>query len=949
HTNEVQTVTYHFKALIRDDRSGNNFGYCDTGGDTSITVSVNPTPRLEVFIADTIVCDSSTVSIDVTDLLGDVEGEKVYQLTTSFTGTVEGVRATGEYEAGTDFSDFLVNHTSEVQVVTYHFKAMIRDDRTGNNFGYCDQGGDTTIYVYVNPTPLISVTLEETVYCDLSEIVFEIEDLNGAVIGDKIYTLTTTYQTGMVAGVPADGDYDRVDLVHDLQNLTNEVQVIHYNFKARIRDYRGPGSGYCSEGGEFNFTIYLNPTPIVTSSLLNDRDTICTGSFADFFLTSPTTVTDGVITFNYVTTATGDPGDVTGFTPSGNNLAQGANILQNLENHTKRTQYVTYTVTPVALSTGCAPGIPTDVVIRVNPIPIDTLFISQDVECFGSFTGELTVVPATGSGPFEIRWTGPDGFTSDQEVIGHIAFGRYDVTVTDANNCVAEGSLRLSNPDPIAVNFARDNVSCYGGSDGRLRITTVREGGGPPYSFEWVGPEGFVFEDNTTQNQSNLIAGQYSVTITDGKGCEYNSLDGYDPLNTLLVGEPDPISIEVDVTDATCDINDDGSAITTVTGGTAPYTYYWEAPEGYELPDNTAADISHMRGGTYTLWVTDAKDCVESITIEVGALPPFEVTAFVRTNYHGYGVSCYGSSDATVELEIIGEYPPFNFQWSNGSTEQNLVDVPAGEYYVHVLDDVGCPSEATVVVTEPEEIVLSAYVDDVSCYGFSDGLISLDVRGGTGELYFNWEDGQASPVATGLPAGSHFLRITDVNNCILDTTIRVYQPERLITDPEVNLPFCDEIEDGSIELNVSGGTFPYIYSWSSGHTTENIYNIGEGVYYVTIEDFNNCILLDTILVDVAHELCIRIPNAFTPNDDGFNDYWVIGSTVAGRLGELYPNAVVEVYNRMGELVYRSRVGYPDPWDGTSNNGQILPMDSYFYIIYRDIGKPPIQGHVTIIR
>jgi gliding motility-associated-like protein len=93
---------------------------------------------------------------------------------------------------------------------------------------------------------------------------------------------------------------------------------------------------------------------------------------------------------------------------------------------------------------------------------------------------------------------------------------------------------------------------------------------------------------------------------------------------------------------------------------------------------------------------------------------------------------------------------------------------------------------------------------------------------------------------------------------------------------------------------------------------------------------------------------MRIPNVFTPNDDGFNDYWVIGSRVAGTLGELYPWAVVEVYNRQGELVYRSREGYPEPWDGTSN-GRKLPMDSYFYVIFRNNGQAPITGHVTIIR
>ncbi|MFO7924272.1 MAG: PKD-like domain-containing protein [Bacteroidales bacterium] len=940
-TNEVQYVTYLITPRALE------IG-CADGETVTVVIAVNPTPVLWAETDETIVCDSTTITITVDDLLGNVLGSKVYELTTTNAGgNVTGVQASGEYASGTDISNFLVNRTNEVQEVTYRFRSRIKDP-AGPGSGYCDDGTDTTIIISVNPTPLISVSIADTIYCDLSEITFEIEDLNGTVIGDKIYTLTTTYESGQVAGVQADGDYERINLVNNLQNLSNEVQIINYHFKAQIRDQRGPGTGYCSEGGDFSFSIYLNPTPIVTSSLLNDRDTICTNSLIEFELTSPTSVLDGVITFDYVATATGEPGDVTGFTPEINNMSQGVKIAQTLENHTNRTQFVTYRVTPMALSTGCAPGTPTDVVIRVNPVPIDSVFISQDVECHGSYTGELTVQPAIGSGPFDIQWTGPDDYVSDEPVIGHIAFGRYTVRVTDLNNCTASQSIRLSNPEAIAVNFSRDDVSCYGGSDGELRITTVRAGGGPPYSFEWSGPEGFVFEDNTVQNQSNLIAGQYTVVITDGKGCQYSSAEGYDPLNILKVEQPDSIIIEIDVTDATCDINDDGSATTTVTGGTPPYTYFWEAPEGYVLEDNSSPNPENMRGGLYTLWVTDANGCTADMQVEVGALPPFIVTPVVTTDYNGFGVSCFGASDAIVELNIIGEFPPFDFQWSNGSTEKDLVNVPAGEYHVHVLDAVNCPSEATVVITEPDEITMDYEVDDVSCFGYSDGQIMLDVNGGAGNLYYNWEDGQASPHATGLSAGEHFIRVSDINNCILDTLITVGQPEKLQTDPVVSEPYCDELEDGSIELNVTGGTFPYIFSWSGGQTSENIYNIGEGVYSVTIEDFNNCVLTDTIMVSSVNELCIRIPNAFTPNDDGHNDYWVIGSRVAGTLGELYPFAVVEVYNRAGELVYRSMEGYPEPWDGTSN-GNDLPMDSYFYVIFRNNGQPPLSGHVTIIR
>jgi len=107
--------------------------------------------------------DSSTVNIAVTDQILGVLGAKVYELTTTFdSDSLSGVTPSGEYAAGVDISDFLVNHSLQTQTVTYNFKARIRDDRVGYNFGYCDQGKDTSITIYVNPTPRLSVDVADT-------------------------------------------------------------------------------------------------------------------------------------------------------------------------------------------------------------------------------------------------------------------------------------------------------------------------------------------------------------------------------------------------------------------------------------------------------------------------------------------------------------------------------------------------------------------------------------------------------------------------------------------------------------------------------------------------------------------------------------------------------------------------------------------------------------------
>ena len=238
-TNTVQTVQYNFKARIR--HSGVD---CESGTDTTLTIYVNPTPKLSVSIADTIVCDSTTITIDVTDLNGNVHPNttKVYQLTTTNPGGVIGVQPTGEYPAGTDITDQLINPTNAVQAVTYHFKARIRDDRAGHIGSFCDQGGDTTLTIYVQPTAKLSVSVADTVVCDSTTINITVDDLNGNVhpATTKVYQLTTTNPGGVI-GVQPTGEYPAgTDITDQLINPTNAVQAVTYRFKARIRDDR-PG------------------------------------------------------------------------------------------------------------------------------------------------------------------------------------------------------------------------------------------------------------------------------------------------------------------------------------------------------------------------------------------------------------------------------------------------------------------------------------------------------------------------------------------------------------------------------------------------------------------------------------------------------------------------------------------------------------------------------------
>ncbi|MFN8206906.1 MAG: PKD-like domain-containing protein [Bacteroidales bacterium] len=256
-TNGVQWVEYRFRAFI-----GNHPANCGSGTDTTIRIYVNPTPRLSVSIPDTIICDSSDVNITVNDGLLGVQGTKVYQLTTTDAGgNVLGVQASGEYTADLDISDNLINLTNQVQVVTYTFRPRINDPRNGG-IPFCDNGKDTTLTIYVNPTPRMSVSVPDTIICDSSDVNITVNDGLLGVQGTKVYQLTTTDAGGNVLGVQASGEYAAdLDISDNLINLTNQVQVVTYTFRPRIDDPRNGGIPFCDNGKDTTHKPFMS-TPL---------------------------------------------------------------------------------------------------------------------------------------------------------------------------------------------------------------------------------------------------------------------------------------------------------------------------------------------------------------------------------------------------------------------------------------------------------------------------------------------------------------------------------------------------------------------------------------------------------------------------------------------------------------------------------------------------------------
>jgi len=202
----------------------------------------------------------------------------------------------------------------------------------------------------------------------------------------------------------------------------------------------------------------------------------------------------------------------------------------------------------------------------------------------------------------------------------------------------------------------------------------------------------------------------------------------------------------------------------------------------------------------------------------------------------------------------------------------------------------------------------------------------------------------AKPYMYNLPEGNYLIRIVDLNECYVETEADLSDPEKLVLSFETEPAFCKDKPDGTLLLNVEGGIYPYYITWDRGLTTgeDDFMDIYWGEYVATVTDANNCVAIDTAFVGYTYTSCLVIPNAFSPNSDGFNDLWIIEGL------ELYPEAEMRIFDRWGTSVHYSVNAADDPWDGTFD-GRRLPVDSYHYVIDLNNGDPPVLGNVTIVR
>lgn len=439
------------------------------------------------------------------------------------------------------------------------------------------------------------------------------------------------------------------------------------------------------------------------------------------------------------------------------------------------------------------------------------------------------------------------------------------------------------------VDMGVTDILCYGESSGALDPNIT--GGLPPYEYEWSDGSTII---STSEILDGVPAGTYYLTVTDQGACSVSDQ------GTIEDSSNPEIFLSLSATNVLCHGENTGSATAFVVGGTPGYSYIWN-PSGA-----ITSTAPNLFAGWHYATITDDIGCQKNDSIFID-----EPATYVLTSITGTNISCFSGNNGTIELTVSDGTPNYSFLWSNGSHLEDLTGLIANWYFVTVTDANGCPTIDSLELTQPDLLVASIFVTHVSCFGETDGAADLTITGGTPPYSQIWSGGSATEDISNLAGGFYTVTVTDANACVTIETIFIIQPDApvsaILTQTPVN---CFGGNDGSIDLEVVGGTTPYSYIWSSGSLLEDITNLVSGTYSVTITDDHNCTFVSSILVtqpDEALAINFDVTNVLCfDGNDGEIDLQVSGGTVPYHY--IWSNGhLIEDINNLGIGTYQVTV------------------------------------------
>ncbi|MBL4653506.1 MAG: hypothetical protein JKY53_11710 [Flavobacteriales bacterium] len=352
----------------------------------------------------------------------------------------------------------------------------------------------------------------------------------------------------------------------------------------------------------------------------------------------------------------------------------------------------------------------------------------------------------------------------------------------------------VATASPLTITSSSIDETC-GNSNGSASVTATLGSGS--YTYTWNN-------GGAGSSQINLIAGTYSVTISDGTDSVVES---------IIVGlgsTASSMTATNSSTDSDCGLSN-GSASTTVSGESGTVSYIWNN-------GGTDATITGITAGTYTVTYTDDTGCPETETVQVGSSGGFS------TNPTPTNVSCFGGATGKVSISVSGAIGDVSYIWNNGATTSVITGLIAGTYFITATDSVGCVISSSAVILEPLSLTQISSSTSSTCDN-ADGSVSATASGGESPYSYLWSNGVMGENNTNIVSGFYTVTIIDNNGCITTGSESVTSASAPITT-SVSLTNEDcGSNNGVATISASGGVGGFTYLWSNGQSASTAVNL----------------------------------------------------------------------------------------------------------------------------
>ncbi|MDR3219228.1 MAG: hypothetical protein LBU22_09700 [Dysgonamonadaceae bacterium] len=601
----------------------------------------------------------------------------------------------------------------------------------------------------------------------------------------------------------------------------------------------------------------------------------------------------------------------------------------------------------------------------MHPVDFAINYEVMPLSCYGNDDGAIYLEIVGGNAPYEFLWSNG----SDDPFVESLAPGAYSVYITDAKACITDTTFVIPALDSIKVSLLELKQPIgFGYSDGSITVE-ISGGNTPPYhNIVWSNAAGdtltaepAVYTDNQAVSVlKNLPEGYYYLRIEDVNyplAIEWD-LDPCGCMDSLSFYMPQPPKLEVSIQqqrEILCFGSNEGAITSSAEGGVPftaglPYLYEWERDGQAYVSGLT--DLTELIAGVYRLKITDANG-IFALSDPVELSQPDSLSLRFATA----DIKCSRDQTGWAEVTVSGGVEPYTYEWSNGGTASRIENVSRGKYMVWVRDANNCETTGIVEIVQANSIMVKAELTQPSCFGGSDGRISITLSKGEPPYSYSWESGLQSLVYTGLAKGSYTFTVSDVHECGYEVeTYELGEPEQYFVDLGADRELC---KGQTLTVKASAPVSAHSYTWfgpggQTLHTGEEFTLSEAGTYRVEAVTDKGCAINGKINItrddrDISADFMVatKVPiyeevyavNIAFPEPESIE--WVLPEKSGYELIAQNDQVLTLIFSEYGEFTIGMKCYSGNCWETVYKT--LTVMDKIDIPDYEDADEPMLKS------